>query len=105
MSDLAPQDFPWMRSEGVKALFAAMPKDSLRFVGGCVRNALWGKPVSDIDLACQLEPTAVVEALKAAKIRYVPTGIDHGTVTAVIAGQPFEITSCLLYTSPSPRDA
>ena len=75
------------------ALFAALPGDSLRFVGGCVRNALWGEAVSDIDLACQLEPSGVVAALKAANIRYVPTGIDHGTVTAVIAGQSFEITS------------
>jgi poly(A) polymerase len=49
--------------------------------------------VGDIDLACQLEPEAVVTALEAANIRNIPTGIEHGTVTAVIDGTPFEITS------------
>ena len=91
--DINPQQFPWMRGAGVLSLFNAMPDGNLRFVGGCVRNALWGEPVGDIDLACQLEPDAVVKALKAANIRYVPTGIAHGTVTAVIDGQPYEITS------------
>lgn len=90
---LNPQQFPWMRSDAVTALFAAFPADSLRFVGGCVRNALWGEPVGDIDLATTLEPDAVVGALDAAKIRYVPTGIAHGTITAVIGGMPYEITS------------
>ena len=82
-----------MRNEAILALFDAMPKDTLRFVGGSVRNALWGEDVGDIDLASKLEPKAVIEALSAAKIRYVPTGIDHGTVTAVIEGTPYEITS------------
>jgi len=91
--DLNPKYFPWMRDTGVLSLFAALPEGSLRFVGGCVRNALWGEDVGDIDLACQLEPEAVVAALEAAGIRYVPTGIAHGTVTAVIDGQPFEVTS------------
>lgn len=93
MISLNPQQFPWMRSEAVVSIFAALPKGSLRFVGGCVRNALWGEVVGDVDLACQLEPEAVIAALKAAKIRHVPTGVDHGTVTAVIKGQPYEITS------------
>jgi len=91
--ELNPQQFSWMQSSSVKSLFDALPEGSLRFVGGCVRNALWGVDVGDIDLACQLEPEAVVAALEAAGIRYVPTGIAHGTVTAVIEGQPFEITS------------
>ena len=90
---LTQQQFSWMQSEAVLALFAAMPDESLRFVGGCVRNAVWDEPVGDIDLACQLEPQAVVEALNKANIRHVPTGIDHGTVTAVIDGTPYEITS------------
>ncbi|WP_409433599.1 CCA tRNA nucleotidyltransferase [Litorimonas sp. RW-G-Af-16] len=93
MSDLNPQQFPWMRSDAVIAIFDALPKGSTRFVGGCVRNALWDEVVGDIDLATQLEPAAVIEALKAADIRTVPTGIDHGTVTAVIGGKPHEITS------------
>jgi len=91
--ELNPQQYPWMRDDSILSLFNALPKDSLRFVGGCVRNALWGEAVGDVDLACQLEPDAVVKALKAANIRHVPTGISHGTVTAVIGGQPFEITS------------
>ncbi len=90
---LTPQEFPWMQSEPILAIFDALPETSLRFVGGCVRNALWGSPLGDIDLACQLEPQSVVDALTAAGIRYVPTGIDHGTVTAVIDGKPYEITS------------
>ena len=91
--NLNPAEQPWMKTAEVLALFSALPIGSLRFVGGCVRNALWGEPVGDIDLACQLEPEAVVKALDAAKIRYVPTGIEHGTVTAVIDGTPYEITS------------
>ena len=87
--DLNPKYFPWMRDTGVLSLFAALPEGSLRFVGGCVRNALWGEEVGDIDLACQLEPDAVVDALTTAAIRYVPTGIAHGTVTAVINSQPY----------------
>lgn len=78
---------------GAKALFAAFPDDSIRFVGGCVRNALLGEPIKDIDLATQLKPQAVMDALKAAGIRYVETGIEHGTVTAILDGQPYEITS------------
>ena len=91
--NLTPKQHPWMMTDAISAVFDALPNDSLRFVGGCVRNALWGEPVGDIDLACKLEPVAVMEALTTANIRHVPTGIDHGTVTAVIDGTPFEITS------------
>ena len=75
------------------ALFDAFPKGSLRFVGGCVRNAVMGARIGDIDLATTLEPKDVKATLKAHKIKYVPTGITHGTITAVIEGKPFEITS------------
>jgi poly(A) polymerase len=64
-----------------------------RFVGGCVRNALLGAPIGDVDIATTLTPEAVVAALGAAKIRAIPTGVDHGTVTAVLDGQPFEVTT------------
>lgn len=74
------------------ALEAARP-DSARFVGGCVRNALMDRPVDDIDIATQLPPEATLTALDAAQIKSVPTGIEHGTVTAIVAGEPFEITS------------
>lgn len=84
---------PWLNAPNVSRIFAALPKGSTRFVGGCVRNAILGEPMSDFDLATQLEPDAVVAALKEAGIKTVPTGIDHGTVTAVIDGLPYEITS------------
>ncbi|MEM0985856.1 MAG: CCA tRNA nucleotidyltransferase [Pseudomonadota bacterium] len=64
-----------------------------RFVGGCVRNAIMGRPVDDIDLATQLRPDRVMAALERAGIRTVPTGIDHGTVIAIVEGTPFEITT------------
>jgi poly(A) polymerase len=62
-------------------------------VGGAVRNALMGLPVSDVDLATTWAPEQVVARAEAEGIRAVPTGIDHGTVTLVIDGQGFEITT------------
>lgn len=76
----------------IAALEAARP-GCARFVGGCVRNHLMGGAVDDIDIATQLEPDETVLALEAADIRAIPTGVEHGTVTAVINGRPFEITS------------
>jgi poly(A) polymerase len=64
-----------------------------RYVGGCVRDALLGHVVSDVDLAANAPPDAVTAALQQAGIKVVPTGLDHGTVTAVIEGRGFEITS------------
>lgn len=93
MSDLNPQQFPWMRSAAVQQIFKAFPNGSLRFVGGCVRNAIWGEAVGDIDFAVALDPSEVSQALKQANIRFIETGIAHGTVTAVIDRKPFEITS------------
>jgi poly(A) polymerase len=77
----------------MEALAAAGGEDCARFVGGCVRNAILGRAVSDIDIATTLEPPAVTEALKAAGLKVIPTGIAHGTVTAVAMGRPFEITT------------
>lgn len=87
------EDHPWLSDTRVRKLFAALPENSTRFVGGCVRNAIIGAPIGDIDMATQLEPDAVVSALHAADIKTVPTGLAHGTLTAVIDGEPFEITS------------
>lgn len=75
------------------ALEAAGGPDCVRFVGGCVRNAVMGRPIADIDLATRLEPQAVMSALAAAGLKAVPTGLDHGTVTAVSGGRGFEITT------------
>ena len=93
MTRLDSKTHHWMREQAVTQLFEVLPEGSLRFVGGCVRNALLGEPVSDIDLATQLTPDEVTKYLDEAEIRYVPTGIDHGTLTAVIGGKPYEITS------------
>ena len=85
----------WRRKRGVGRLLAALSaKDGLtRYVGGAVRDELLGLPHSDFDLATMLRPEDVVQRLEAAKIRAVPTGIEHGTITAVSSGHPFEITS------------
>jgi poly(A) polymerase len=63
-----------------------------RFVGGCVRDAVLGRP-TDIDIAVDKPPTEVMHALEAAKIKTVPTGLKHGTVTAILGGRPFELTT------------
>lgn len=77
----------------VRALEAAGGPGCARFVGGCVRDALIGQPVNDIDIATPLRPEAVIEAVVAGGLKAVPTGVAHGTVTAVSARRPFEITT------------
>ena len=64
-----------------------------RVAGGAVRNSLMVLPVADVDIATTLRPEAVIERAKAAGIKAVPTGIEHGTVTLVIDGKPFEVTT------------
>ena len=66
---------------------------SARLVGGVVRDTLLGRAVADIDLASPLPPDAVIAVLRDAGIRVIPTGLDHGTVTAVVDGHGFEITT------------
>lgn len=75
------------------ALAAAGGADCARFVGGCVRNAVLGAPIDDVDIATVLTPEAVVKALRAAGLKSVLTGMEHGTVTAISERQPFEITT------------
>ena len=88
---------PWMTAPATRAVIEALEADGgagcARFVGGCVRNAVLRKPITDIDIATTLTPDAVTRALAAAGLKAVPTGIDHGTVTAVAKGTPFEITT------------
>jgi len=90
---LDPEKQPWMSEPAVSRLFGAFPEGELRFVGGCVRNALWGEAIGDVDLSTPLDPGAVTKLLKKHGIKYAPTGIDHGTVTAVLDKKTFEITS------------
>ncbi|KAA0583052.1 CCA tRNA nucleotidyltransferase [Azospirillum sp. B21] len=90
---LSPQ--PWMTAPESRAVFAALDAGGAdaRFVGGCVRDAWLGRPVKDIDIATHAPPERVMELLEAAGIRVIPTGIDHGTVTALCDGKPYEITT------------
>ena len=85
----------WRRKRGMARLLEALGADEglTRYVGGAVRDDLLHLPVSDLDLATRLRPEEVVERLEAAKIRPVPTGIEHGTVTAVSSGSPYEVTT------------
>lgn len=64
-----------------------------RFVGGCVRNTLMGKPIDDVDIATVLTPDEVIAALEQAGLRAIPTGVEHGTVTALADGRTYEITT------------
>jgi len=63
------------------------------FVGGCVRNALLGEPISDIDITTDAPPETVTKLARKAGFHPVPTGFDHGTVTVVVKGKPFEVTT------------
>ena len=85
----------WRKRRGMKRLLDALGADGglSRYVGGAVRDELLGLPVSDVDLATRLRPEDVVARLQAAKIKAVPTGIAHGTVTAVSDGRPVEVTT------------
>jgi poly(A) polymerase len=84
-----------MTAPETRAVIAALTADGaeVRFVGGCVRDALIGRPVKDIDIATHDEPAAVIRLLKRANLRAVPTGLSHGTVTAVVNHAHFEITT------------
>ena len=80
------------RSQAVCAMLTDAGHQAL-FVGGCVRNALLGVPISDIDISTDATPDQTIAAAKAAGFKPVPTGYDHGTVTVVVDHEPFEITS------------
>jgi poly(A) polymerase len=82
----------WMTERDTRAVLDALKGDA-RFVGGCVRDAILKRPISDIDIATPLFPDEVMRRLNAARIKVVPTGLAHGTVTAVTATRPFEITT------------
>ncbi|HVZ08568.1 CCA tRNA nucleotidyltransferase [Rhodopila sp.] len=82
---------PFAGDVALSRIWDALPL--ARVVGGAVRDALLGLPVADIDLATPLAPEAAAEALRAAGIKVVPTGLAHGTVTAVVDRRGFEITA------------
>ena len=85
----------WLHAPETKALINALTSEGteVRFVGGCVRDALRYQTSNDIDLATPDRPEKVMDLLINAGIRAIPTGIEHGTVTAVVDGKSFEITT------------
>lgn len=93
MKRLSGQD--WIGSAQTVAVLDALESagGKARFVGGCVRDALIGREVSDIDIATDLAPELVVRAVRQAGLKAVPTGIEHGTVTVVSSGRPYEVTT------------
>jgi poly(A) polymerase len=92
MADILPAA-AWTRREDLAELIAILGAGQVRYVGGAVRDTLLGLEVKDIDLATVLVPAEVVARLKTAGIRTVPTGIEHGTVTALLTEGPIEITT------------
>ena len=85
----------WMDAADARALFEALEGRGadVRFVGGCVRDAVLGRPATDIDLATDALPERVMEIFRGRGIRVVPTGVDHGTVTAIPGARPFQVTT------------
>lgn len=96
---IAPKD--WMTAPPTRAVMDALRADGneARFVGGCVRDTMMNevrgmnRPVGDIDIATDAAPERVMALLTKAGLKAVPTGIDHGTITAVADGTPFEVTT------------
>ncbi|WP_426610795.1 CCA tRNA nucleotidyltransferase [Bradyrhizobium sp. McL0616] len=88
-------DAPWLTSGGAARVLQLLNGggEEARVVGGTVRNALLDLPPGDMDIATTAPPEEVVRRAKAAGIKCVPTGIDHGTVTLVIDSQPYEVTT------------
>ena len=84
----------WVTRNGTQALCAVLGLSGYRalFVGGCVRNALLGGPVTDIDIATDARPETVSEIAESAGFKVIPTGIDHGTVTVIAQGVHHEVT-------------
>ena len=85
----------WLAQPGTQTLCGALEAAGYRalFVGGCVRNALLGVSVADVDIATDARPETVTRLAEAAGLRVVPTGIEHGTVTVIAGGVPHEVTT------------
>ena len=86
---------PWMRNPDLIHLLDLLNNDGInaRMVGGCIRNYFYSEAVYDIDIACKLHPDKTSEILKMNGIRVIPTGINHGTITAHINQKNYEITA------------
>ena len=97
----------WLIAPETRAVFAALKGGGAhpRFVGGCVRDAVLHKGVRDIDIAVDVPPDVTVAALESAGLRAIPTGLDHGTITAVSGKRTYEITSLRQDTATDGRHA
>ncbi len=86
---------PWLDDAGLQHLLSVLTADGeeARVAGGAVRNALLGEPVSDLDIATTVLPAETVKRAEAAGFKAIPTGFDHGTVTVVVEGRAFEVTT------------
>ncbi|ATU90876.1 CCA tRNA nucleotidyltransferase [Phyllobacterium zundukense] len=86
---------PWLKDKSLQKLLAVLSGEGegARVVGGAVRNTLLGQEVSDLDIATTCLPEETLRRAKEAGFKVVPTGIDHGTITVVAAGRPFEVTT------------
>ncbi|NVD39457.1 CCA tRNA nucleotidyltransferase [Ensifer sp. HO-A22] len=85
----------WFSAPSLRRVFDLLNAEGgeARVVGGAVRNSLMGVPAGDVDMATTWHPQDVSDRAKAAGIKVVPTGIDHGTVTLVVDGTPYEVTT------------
>lgn len=97
----------WLIASDTRSVLSALTEGGglPRFVGGCVRDALIGRRVRDIDIAVDIPPAETVTALESAGLRAIPTGLSHGTVTAVAGKQSYEITSLRQDTATDGRHA
>ena len=86
---------PFLASGGVATALQLLDSDGeeARVVGGAVRNALMGRSVAEIDIATTAVPDEVMRRANAAHIKFAPTGVEHGTVTLIIDGRPYEVTT------------
>lgn len=86
---------PWQDVPGLDAVLGGLQRIGgvTRLVGGCVRDAVIGRAIGDVDLATTLTPQGVMEGLVAEGLQVVPTGLAHGTVTVIAAHRPFEVTT------------
>ncbi|MDP5103385.1 MAG: CCA tRNA nucleotidyltransferase [Erythrobacter sp.] len=91
LRDLSGAD--WSHRAGLATLTAALGAENIRWVGGAVRDGLLGVSAHDVDCATTLMPEAVIAGCAKAGIRTVPTGIEHGTVTAILKDGPVEVTT------------
>ncbi|TIU41474.1 MAG: CCA tRNA nucleotidyltransferase, partial [Mesorhizobium sp.] len=85
----------WLGDKALQQLLAALKQggEEARVAGGAVRNALLGQPVADIDIAATTLPEETIRRAEAAGFKTAPTGIEHGTITVIAGGKPYEVTT------------